>query len=321
MMTTEHSPMVSRADVDTVQAQLEKDAQIRLESSHRYTRGQLIRRRFLRNWTAVVGVFMLGGVILFALFGSYLSSWDYLTRDRTAALQAPSPNHWFGTDNRGRDLFALTVQGLRTSLVIGFSVAFLQTGWAALFGSSIAYFGKWVDKAGSWIIDLMLVIPSFLLIAVINQRLGGQSGSVPVLIFLLALFGWMLTARVVRSMTMSVKNLDYVHAAQYMSVPPFVVIVRHIIPNISSLLIIDFTLGIAGAVLSETTLSYFGLGIKDPQISLGGLIGSGQSSALTHSWLFVPPALVLVFMLVSVNFIGDGLRDAIDPTSKSGGKA
>lgn len=321
MNATQHSPMVTQAEVDEVQSRLAEVTKARLESAHRYTRGQLVRRRFVRNWTAVLGVFMLVGIVLFAFFGSYISPWDYLTRDRTAPLQAPSATHWFGTDNRGRDLFALTIEGLRTSLIIGFAVAFIQTGWAALFGSSIAYFGKWIDKAGSWLIDLMLVIPSFLLIAVINQRLGGQSGSVIVLIFLLALFGWMLTARVVRSMTMSVKNLDYVNAAQYMSVPPFVVITRHIIPNISSLLIIDFTLGIASAVLAETTLSYFGLGIKDPQISLGRLIGEGQASALTHSWLFVPPALVLVFMLVSVNFIGDGLRDAIDPTSKSGGKA
>ncbi|USR79143.1 ABC transporter permease [Arcanobacterium pinnipediorum] len=313
--------MVTQAEIDAVQAQLTKDADIRMENAVRYSRGQLIRRRFLRNKTAVFGVFMLIGVVALALFGSYISQWDYLTRDRTAPLQGPSGNHWFGTDNRGRDIFALTIEGLRTSLMIGFSVAFLQTSWAALFGSSIAYFGRWIDKVGSWIIDLMLVIPSFLLIAVINQRLSGQSSSVVVLIILLALFGWMLTARVVRSLTMSVKSLDYVHAAQYMSVPPFFVIIRHIIPNISSLLIIDFTLGIAGAVLSETTLSYFGLGIKDPQISLGALIGQGQASALTHSWLFVPPALVLVFMLVSVNFIGDGLRDAIDPTSKSGGKA
>ena len=129
----------------------------------------------------------------------------------------------------------------------------------------------------------------------------------------------MLTARVGRSLTMSVKNLDYVHAAKFMSVPSGTIIVRHILPNISSLLIIDFTLGVATAVLSETSLSYFGFGIKDPQVSLGSLIGAGQASAITHPWLFLPPAVALVVMLASVNFIGDGLRDALDPSSKSGG--
>lgn len=218
-------------------------------------------------------------------------------------------------------MFALTVQGLRLSLIIGFAVALIQTCVAAIIGASAAYFGGWFDRAATWVIDLLLVIPSFLLIAVVSQQFGSESSGIILFILLLAIFGWMLTARVVRSMTLSVRNLEYVTAAKYMSVPSHVIIGRHIIPNISSLLIIDFTLGVASAVLSETSLSFFGFGIKDPQVSLGALLGAGQSSALTHWWVFVPPALVLTLMLVAVNFIGDGLRDALDPTSKSGGKA
>lgn len=315
------TPMVTPQETAAVKAELERQETERLNATKRYSRGKLIMRRFMRNWTAVIGVVMLIVIVLLAILGPYIGEWDHITRDRGQNLKPPNPDHWFGTDSRARDIFAMTVRGLRTSLIIGFAVAFIQTAWAALFGAAAAYFGKWFDKVATWLIDLLLVVPSFLIIAVINQKTGGSSSSIFFFVVLLAAFGWMLTARVVRSMTMSVKNLDYVNAARYMSVPSFVIITKHIIPNISSLLIIDFTLGIAAAVLSETSLSYFGLGIKDPQVSLGTLIGNGQASALTHSWLFIPPALVLVFMLVAVNFIGDGLRDAIDPSSKSGGAA
>lgn len=218
-------------------------------------------------------------------------------------------------------MLALTVEGLRKSMIIGFSVAFLQTSIAALVGSSIAFFGGWVDKVGTWVIDLLLVVPSFLFIAIFSQRFAKSAWSTLFLIIFLAIFSWMLTARVVRAMTMSIKGLDYVHAAKYMSVPSRVIIVKHILPNLSSWLIIDFTLGVVGAVLSETSLSYFGFGVQYPAVSLGSLIGIGQTAALTQPWIFLPPAGALVLMLLCVNFIGDGLRDAIDPSSKSGGQA
>ena len=313
------SPMANEAELKAVKDRLAAQTAERIAATKRYSRRQIVARRFWRNKTAVFGLIGLTIILLAALFGSYLAGWDYLQRDRGHYLEGPSAEHWFGTDKRGRDMFAMTMEGLRKSLIIGFSVALIQTGWAAIFGASAAYFGGWVDKFATWFIDLMLVIPSFLMIAIISNRFGAESAGIPIFILLLAAFGWVLTSRVVRSLTMSVKNLDYVHAAKYMSVPSRTIIVRHILPNISSLLIIDFTLGVASAVLSETSLSYFGFGIKDPQVSLGSLIGAGQASALTHPWLFLPPAFVLVIMLASVNFIGDGMRDALDPSSKSGG--
>lgn len=229
--------------------------------------------------------------------------------------------HWFGTNKQGRDVFAMTVEGLRKSIVIGLAVAAIQTSIAAIVGATAGYFGGWVDKVETWVIDLLLVIPSFLLIAIVSQKFSGDTSSTLLFIALLSIFSWMMTARVVRSLTLSLKELDYVTAAKYMSVPSLTIITRHILPNISSLLIVDFTLAVVSAVLSETSLSYFGFGIKDPQVSLGSLIAAGQPSALTYPWLFVPPALVLVALLASINFIGDGLRDALDPSSQSGGKA
>lgn len=289
--------------------------------AQRLTRSQLVFRRFFRNKLAVIGVIGMIIILFIAIFGNMVNDWGFLERDRGHYRKPPGDGHFFGTDQRGRDIFAMTVEGLRKSLIIGFSVAFLQTAIAAIIGASAAYFQGWFDRAATWFIDLLLVIPSFLLIAVVSQQFGSRDSSIFFFIILLSVFSWMLTGRVVRSLTMSVRNLEYVTAAKYMSVPSHVIIGRHIIPNISSLLIIDFTLGVASAVMAETSLSYFGFGIKDPQVSLGTLIGLGQSSAATAPWLFIPPALVLTAMLISVNFIGDGLRDALDPTSKSGGKA
>lgn len=288
----------------------------------RLTRGQLILRRFVRNRTALVGVFGISLIVLFALIGPYLTHWTYYDMDTMNPLTPPNGDHWFGTNQIGKDVYAMTVEGLRKSLLIGVCVAALQTSMAAIVGSTAAYFGGWVDRVILWCVDLLLVIPSFLILAIMTQRLGGARNSIAILILLLAAFGWMVTARVVRSMTLSVKNLDYVRAARFMSVPARSIIFKHIIPNVSSYLIIDFTLGMSAAVLAETTLSYFGFGVQPPNTSLGTLIAEGQQSALTpYSYQFVFPALILTFMLVCVNFIGDGLRDAIDPSSKSGGKA
>lgn len=289
--------------------------------SKRLSRGALVRRRFFRNTTSKIGLIGFICVVLIAIFGPMLVPWDYQQPDTTAFLKAPSAQHWLGTTQGGRDILALTVEGLRKSLMIGAFVAFIQTTLAAIVGASAAYFGKVVDKVLLWVIDLLLVIPSFLIVAVISQRSGSGTGSIFLLIILLAAFGWMLPARVVRSMTLSVKNLEYVTAARYMSVPSRVIIGKHIIPNVASYLIIDFTLGFVAAVMAETVLSYFGFGVQPPDTSLGVLIAEGQAMATTFPWVFLAPATILTLTLIFVNFIGDGLRDAIDPSSKSGGQA
>ncbi len=284
------------------------------------TRTQLIWRRFVRSKTAMVGLVGFIAIVTFALVGPFIAQWDYRAVDNSAFLKPPSGTHWFGTNQTGRDLFALVIEGLRKSLVIGVAVALIQTVVAALVGSSAAFFGRFYDKTVLWIIDLLLVIPSFLLIAIITQRMGGNRGSTLTFIFLLAAFGWMLTARVVRSMTLSVTSLDYVRAAKYMSVPAFATITRHIIPNVASFLIIDATLGVVNAVMTETVLSYFGFGVQPPETSLGVLLAEGQKMATSFPWTFLVPATFLSITLIFINFMGDGLRDAIDPTSKSGGE-
>lgn len=313
-MTQSSSEMTPQADLG------EEAAEVVVAS--RLTRTQLVLRRFWRPVGTKIGAIGLGLVLLLAAIGPLLTPWSFDQVDVRAFLRPPSADHLLGTTQGGRDVFAMVIQGLRRSLVIGFAVAAIQTTLAALIGATAAYFGKVVDRSILWIIDLLLVIPSFLIIAVIMVRTGNRlGGSTLALVLLLGAFGWMLSARVVRSMTMSVKNLDYVRAARYSSVGAPTIIVRHILPNISSLLVIDITLGVAAAVLSETSLSFFGFGVQAPETSLGTLIGQGQRMATTYPWLFLAPATVLTLMLVCVNFVGDGVRDAFDPSSKAGGEA
>lgn len=304
---------------DTELTPIDDPAPDPVEETARLTRRQLVFRRFWRPFSAKLGLAGLLFILALAVIGPLISRWNHDEVDTTSFLTSPNSDHWFGTTQGGRDVFALTVRGLRQSLIIGFAVASLQVFLSAVTGAVAAYFGRYIDKAILWIIDLLLVIPAFLLVAVVSQQFAGSQGSITMLIILLAALGWMLSARVVRAMTLSIVELDYVHAAKFMSVPSRVILFRHILPNISSFLIIDFTLGVVRAVMAETILSFFGFGVQSPETSLGTLLAEGASRATTSSWIFLAPATVLVLILLSVNFLGDSLRDAIDPTSKSHG--
>lgn len=291
------------------------------DESKRLSRGRLIVRRFLRNKTAVVGLLVILALVLIALIGPHVTRWSYDEIDRRGYLKPPSDRHIFGSTQAGRDMLALTLRGLRKSLLIGFLVALISTSVAAIIGSFAAYFGGWFERIALWVTDLLLVIPSFLLIAVLTS--GGPKGAQTwlLLVVLLAAFNWMLSARVVRSLTLSVKEREYVQAARFMGLSAPKTILRHILPNISSLLIIDATLNVGGAILSETALSFFGFGVQSPDTSLGTLLGDGARQVNSFPWLFTAPAITLVLLVVSVNAVGDGLRDALDPSSASGGSA
>ncbi|RAG84640.1 peptide ABC transporter permease [Streptacidiphilus pinicola] len=282
------------------------------------SRGALVRRRFRRNRLAMVGVGILAVLLVGAYVLPYFLKFSYTDNDWNALGTAPDATHWFGTNHPGVDMLALTMRGLQKSLVIGLIGGPLTTLIAALVGASAGYFGGWIDRILMWVLELMLVVPSFLLLALIAPRLAG--GTWLYFVVLLSAFGWMITARVVRSMTQTLKDREYVLAARYMGVNPLVIIFRHILPNVASILIVDATIQVGAVVLSESGLSYFGFGIQAPDISLGTLIADGQPDATTSPWMFFFPAGFLVLMGLCVAFIGDGLRDAFDPTA-AGAKA
>jgi peptide/nickel transport system permease protein len=285
----------------------------------RLTRGQLVRRRFMRNKIAVFGLVTLTLIFLMAFFGPYLSKhkWDEL--DFMYLLQPPSREHWFGTTQIGGDVFALTMRGLQKSLIIGLLVALFSTGIAAMVGAFAGYLGGRVDRTMMWLVDLLLVLPSFLLIAIMSPLYRGKTWLV--FVVLLAAFGWMVTSRIVRGMAMSLRERDFIRAARYMGVPTRTIVFRHLIPNVASILIISATLDVGGTILSETGLSYLGFGIQPPDVSLGSLIADGTNSALTYPWLFCFAGGALVLTVLSVSFIGDGLRDAFDPGAATGSKS
>ncbi|WP_225827983.1 ABC transporter permease [Streptomyces naphthomycinicus] len=277
-------------------------------------RSALVLRRFLRNGSALTGAVVLVLLFLLAFLGPYLTPWSYSHIDYGALRSAPGPDHWWGTNRIGQDVFAQTVRGLQKSLIIGLLVAVLATGLASLVGACAGYFGGWTDRLLMFCVDLLLVFPSFLVIAIVSPRL--RSGGWFAFVALLTVFAWMITARVVRSMTLSLKEREFVRAARYMGVGPFRIIWRHVLPNVASFLVIDATIQVGGAVMSETALSYFGFGVQPPDVSLGTLIASGTGAAITYPWMFFFAAGLLVVFVLAVNLVGDGLRDALDPTAE-----
>jgi peptide/nickel transport system permease protein len=280
------------------------------------SRRTLVARRFLRNRLAVASLVVL--VLLF--IGCYalppLLPYSYSELDFYALQTPPSPAHWFGTNALGQDVLAQVLRGTQKSMLIGVTVAVISTLIAATVGSIAGYFGGWRDRALMWFVDLLLVVPSFILIAIITPRTK-NSANIALLIALLAAFSWMISSRMVRGLTMSLREREYVQAARYMGVPSRQIIARHVLPNVASILIIDTALNVGGAILAETGLSFLGFGVQPPDVSLGTLIADGTKSATTFPWVFLFPAGVLVGILVCANLTGDGLRDAFDPGSTS----
>ena len=287
----------------------------------RLGRGRLTFRRFLRNGVAVAGAIGIVILIVTAIGGPFFLPWKFDDIDTSAFLKPPSAEHVFGTTQAGRDVLALAVRGMSRSLVIGFVVAVAWTFLASVLGAAAAYFGGWVQRIILWVIDLLLIVPPFLIVATATR--GAPQGDMAwiALVIAMAALGWMLTARVVRSMTLSLKQREYVLAARFMGLGSFRIIARHILPNISSYLIIDITLGVGAAILGETGYSFLGFGVQAPDTSLGTLMAEGASLAISYPWIFLLPAAVLVFLVMCVNAVGDGLRDALDPNSASGGQA
>jgi peptide/nickel transport system permease protein len=283
----------------------------------RLSRPRLYARRFLRNRSAVGGVVILGLLVLFAVVGPSVSPFSHTDVDFTSLTTPPSPEHPFGTNGAGNDTFAQAAHGLQRSLVIAFVVSLLTTVIAAVVGAAAAYFGGSTERIIIGLVHFLMVVPSFLILALMSNSAGGDW---KVLIVALTLFGWMFTARVVWSLATSLREREYIQAARFMGVRPIVIVFRHLIPNIGSLLIVTFTLGVATTVQSEVALSFIGFGVQVPDVSLGTMLADGANTISSAPWLFYAPAALATLLTVSMALIGDGLRDALDPMSRSAGR-
>lgn len=297
-------------------SELEVAVQGGIDNNVFVSRRTLVLRRFAQNKPALVSLVLL--VVLFVACYALppLLPYSFTHIDFQALQQPPSAQHLFGTNGLGQDLLAQTLRGMQKSMLIGVCVAFASTVIAAAVGSIAGYFGGWQDRTLMWIVDLLLVFPSFLLILIVSPRLD-DANRVFWLIVLLSVFSWMISSRIVRGMTMTLRDREFVAAARYMGVSNRKIITRHILPNVASILIIDTALNVGLVILAETGLSFLGFGIKPPDVSLGTLIADGTKSATTFPWVFLFPAAVLVLIILCANLVGDGLRDALDPSSQA----
>ncbi|WP_019072617.1 ABC transporter permease [Streptomyces hokutonensis] len=279
-------------------------------------RGRAVLRRTVRRPGALCGLAVLLVLFALAFVGPYLSPWTHTDVDYTALRQPPDARHWMGTNRIGQDVFAQVVRGLQKSLLIGLLVAVFSTGLAAVVGACAGYFGGWTDRVLMFVVDLMLVLPAFLVLSVAAPRLRDRSWIA--LVGLLALLGWMVTARAVRGMTRSLRERQFVVVARLMGVSPVRILWRHVLPHTASFLITDATLAVGAAVISETGLSYFGLGVQPPDVSLGTLIADATDVALVYPWMFFFPTGLLIAFVLAVNLVGGALRDALDPKTADG---
>jgi len=282
------------------------------------SRRRLYLRRFMRNRGGLIGLIVLGLLVLFATLGQLLTPYSYADVDFANLSTAPFPEHPFGTNGAGNDTYAQAVHGLQRSLIIAVTVSLATTVISAIVGTAAAYLGGRTERLTLRVIHFLLVVPSFLILALMSQSSGGDWR---VLIVVLIALGWMFQARVVWSLGTSLREREYVQAARFMGVSPMNIVLRHLIPNIGSLLVVSFTLGVVATVGSETALSFIGFGVLPPDVSLGTMLGDGSNTISSAPWLFYFPAALVTLLTVSMALISDGLRDALDPTSRSGGRA
>ncbi len=272
-------------------------------------------RRFLHHKVALMGVIVLTILALAAVFAPLTTvGIDPYELHFDQIDAPPSRAHILGTDGIGRDVFARLVYGARISLSIGIVVVGINMLIAIVIGGISGYFGGIIDTILQRFTEAMMLFPSFLLILMVSAMLRPSIFNVMIV---LGIFGWPGTSRLVRSLFLALRETDYVLAARTMGASWPRIIFRHILPGCLAPLIVSATLGLAGAIMTESTLSFLGLGVQEPVPSWGSMLQQAmQLPALQFSpWLWIPPAVLISLTVLAVNFIGDGLRDAVDPTS------
>ena len=274
---------------------------------------RMVLRRFLAHKLAVFSLLVLLFVILLSLFGGRF--WKYGYAEITPEYSsAPSLDHPFGTDGIGHDTFAQVLRGAQRSVTIALLVAFLSTSVGTLIGAIAGYYRGIVDAALMRMTDLVLTVPSLAVYALLSNKYAGRANGWIFLSFVIAGLVWTTIARVVRGVILSLREKEFVEAARALGAGNARIIFRHLLPNAVGPIIVNATIIVAIAILTETALSYLGLGVQLPDTSLGLLVAEGAQAAETRPWLFYFPGLFIIVIALTVNFVGDGLRDAFDPT-------
>jgi peptide/nickel transport system permease protein len=278
----------------------------------------LIWRRFRRHPGAIMGTIVLGCIILAVAFAG-LSSYDPEKSDLTVRYQSPSLSHPMGTDALGRDLFTRVLYGGRISLEVGLSVMMITLLIGVPIGAIAGYFGGWIDNVLMRITDATLSMPSLMVLILLSAILREvdapflKKNPVITIAAVIGLLSWMFVARLVRASYLAIREMDYVTATRALGASNLRIIALHILPNAIGPVIVESTLEVAYAILEESGLSYLGFGIQPPTPSWGNLLSNAQDHLVKYPWLAIFPGVMIFLAVISINYIGDGLRDAFDP--------
>lgn len=280
----------------------------------RQSKGKEIFKRLSRNRMAMVGLVILALLILIAAFAPWIAPYGYDEQNLDKSLMKPNSEHWFGTDLKGRDVMSRMIYGARVSLLVGFLAVSISVVVGGLLGAIAGYFGGTLDNVIMRCMDVLLAIPSILLAISIAASLGPGLVNLMIAVGISSIPGY---ARLVRASTLSIRNIEYIEASKSVGSSDISIILKHVIPNCISPVIVQATLGVAFAILTAASLSFIGLGIKPPEPEWGAMLSSGRTYIRNYSYLTLFPGLAIMITILALNFLGDGLRDALDPKLKN----
>jgi peptide/nickel transport system permease protein len=269
--------------------------------------------RLKRNRMAMTGLALVLGLFVISVCAPWLAPYDPLSINLQEVLMPPSPAHYLGTDTLGRDVLSRIIYGSRVSLKVGFVAVGLATLIGLCIGALAGYYGGWVDSALMRLVDLMLCFPAFFLILAVIAVLEPSIWNIMAVI---GLTGWMGVARLVRAEFLSLREREFVTAARALGAGDTRLIIRHMLPNALAPVMVSATLGVAGAILTESALSFLGLGVQPPTPSWGNILTAGKDNIEIAWWLSVFPGLAILITVMSYNLLGEGIREAIDPRLK-----
>ena len=286
------------------------DDELKLQIGERDGICDKLRKMCRDNHLAALSAIVICLFIAMAILAPVIAPYGEAEQDLINRLQGPSAAHILGTDELGRDVFTRMLYGSRISIAIGILPSLISLIIGVIAGLTAGYFGGAVDYVIMRVADVMLSIPSLLLAMVVMYTLGSSTVN---LFVALSMTGWSSVARVVRSQTLSIKQSEYVEAARSIGVGKWRIMIRHILPNCIPSLIVLFTLNVPSAILSESSLSFLGIGIKLPASSWGLIVNQGRQFLFTQPWLCMAPCVAIMIVVLAFNFLGDGLRDVLDP--------
>lgn len=279
-------------------------------------------RRLKKNRLAIIGLLILSVFAIICIVGPWLSPYDTLDNNLMNKKLPPNAAHWLGTDEVGRDVLLRIMEGGRVSLMVGIVAVSIEVVIGIIVGGVAGFYGKWVDTVLMGITDIFLALPFFptliVLGAIMSDLKVDPSKRIFIVMFIIGAMGWPSLARLIRGQILSLREQEFMQAAEALGIRDRKKIFRHLIPNVIPTIIVTATLGIGGAILTESALSFIGLGVAPPFPSWGNMMQSARNSIdlAKRPWLWIPPGVCIFFTVMAINLLGDGMRDALDPKMK-----